>query len=957
MIIVRSLCLAVFAFLSCFVQAHTVVLSDRGDCAKLASAVPQSFVLTKLTYSSDVSLCLQEFRYIVDLPEGSTVSNAQVCDAVARLFQKKLFQGIMVTVEECAPGIHIHIDLTGVRTLQKFKVRGIWVNRDSYKQYYLMEPGDPFDMDKHIHSMEKIKEACLRDGFFNANTETDFSYDSDTKSMQVSTNISRGNRFVMREVSLVVQGERDIPSEEISQIEQQLYKKFFQRMNRTRYSKSFIEQQARLVKQYLVHRGFLQPTIVLTETVDRKDCSVRLAWNIDLKKKRTFIFFGNRFFSHNQLLDRILQFGRSAWIVPASILAQELQGAYNAKGFWDVAIDSRDEDERSFFIITEGKQVSIEQVEVQHAHSIPQRTVLKCFASLCKRRVFFDRDVLNKSLDDLVDLYMQDGFLDIKIVTHEFVSVSPNRYKLIVTVDEGERTMLDAVTIPEYPDLEKQGPFVAMLNKKFPIPYDVPMIQEQKRWLEDHFQKKGFLFVSVKPELKKDDGQTALSWIITPGQQITFGKTIIQGSSKFPFSYVMRELQYQEGQVWDQEKIRQSFLRLKDLQLFDSVSFTPVSLPGLSEQPILLKFYQDDPFEIRVRSGFELQHIRQYQTFNGLAYKVGGTFMVKNPFQRGDQFRFDVDVARSHREIVMKYRYPWLFSLPLSSLFQLYTIMYEQPGFVGSKNNIYTILQTGFLIGLRHKIRSVDVGGNIGFEWAETKINDGSQALAIQIARAINFDVSLLGKRVPFIFMEPTIMVNLLDNTLNPTRGTFSLLSLKGMFPTKDRFADSYFIKLLVEQSWFIPIRFAVAALRLRFGHIFHRVFSDIMPNERFYLGGAHSIRSYGSDLSPPLGSFVDCDGKCRIVPRGGKTMMNVNAELRIPTFKNAWIVLFQDVGVLSSDQFADFRQEHVVAGTGFGVRYLTPIGPLRFDIAWKWHKHIPEEHSYNWFLTFGQAF
>ena len=85
--------------------------------------------------------------------------------------------------------------------------------------------------------------------------------------------------------------------------------------------------------------------------------------------------------------------------------------------------------------------------------------------------------------------------------------------------------------------------------------------------------------------------------------------------------------------------------------------------------------------------------------------------------------------------------------------------------------------------------------------------------------------------------------------------------------------------------------------------------------------------------------------------------MVNFNAEIRIPLFKNAAFVIFQDVGALSSDQFADFKLEHVAAGTGFGVRYLTPIGPLRFDVAWKWSKQVPDEHSYNWFLTFGHAF
>ena len=73
--------------------------------------------------------------------------------------------------------------------------------------------------------------------------------------------------------------------------------------------------------------------------------------------------------------------------------------------------------------------------------------------------------------------------------------------------------------------------------------------------------------------------------------------------------------------------------------------------------------------------------------------------------------------------------------------------------------------------------------------------------------------------------------------------------------------------------------------------------------------------------------------------------------------FERVRFVLFQDIGLLSGDNFVDFTPNNIVAGTGFGLRFLTPIGPLRFDIAWKWKKQLPDERAYNWFLTFGQAF
>lgn len=205
-------------------------------------------------------------------------------------------------------------------------------------------------------------------------------------------------------------------------------------------------------------------------------------------------------------------------------------------------------------------------------------------------------------------------------------------------------------------------------------------------------------------------------------------------------------------------------------------------------------------------------------------------------------------------------------------------------------------------------------------------------------------------------------MIDLLDQKINPTRGGFTVLSAKGLFPLNHPQLNSVMIKALVEQSLFTSIKSVVFALRLRCGHIFQTQFNSIMPSERFYLGGANSIRSYDTDFAPPLGSFVkDADGKNKecvcFVPQGGKSMINVNAEVRFPIFKQLGGVLFQDLGALSSNKFADFNTRSILAGTGAGLRFATPVGPLRFDIAWKWTKMPSTIRSYAWFLTFGQAF
>jgi outer membrane protein assembly factor BamA len=228
--------------------------------------------------------------------------------------------------------------------------------------------------------------------------------------------------------------------------------------------------------------------------------------------------------------------------------------------------------------------------------------------------------------------------------------------------------------------------------------------------------------------------------------------------------------------------------------------------------------------------------------------------------------------------------------------------------------------------------------------------------ISLELARAINFKTDLVNKKIPYFFIEPMVYADFLNETLNPTEGFFGLATIKGMFPFKE---SSFLVKFLAEQGTFIPLDPAVLAIRFRAGHIFRREFSAVMPPERFYLGGPYSLRGYLQDYCPPLGEYIDSNGLVNYVPQGGKTMLNANFELRIPVNKQVvWGALFQDFGILIEDVITQgIGSSKPLAATGFGLRYMTPIGPLRFDIGWKWYKDRSEDPSYAWFLTFGNAF
>ncbi len=118
-------------------------------------------------------------------------------------------------------------------------------------------------------------------------------------------------------------------------------------------------------------------------------------------------------------------------------------------------------------------------------------------------------------------------------------------------------------------------------------------------------------------------------------------------------------------------------------------------------------------------------------------------------------------------------------------------------------------------------------------------------------------------------------------------------------------------------------------------------------------------MRGYQVDKCPPLGTYVDDQSEVRWIQQGGKTMLNFNTELRFPLFyKPVQGVVFQDFGILvERPQDLLVIPDKPLAATGFGLRYETPIGPLRFDIGWKWYRDHPDDPMYAWFLTFNHMF
>lgn len=944
-------------------HVRTVRIDTTKDdyAAMIVQAVPEVTTLHKISFSSDVFFEQDEFFYLTDLRESSQLTATQLVEAVRTLIKKNRFSIITLSLDSYDDGVQLHVDLVGFWSFDRLKIEGVLIGKDLYKHQYSMELGDPFNEELHETLLEKIRKDLKDKGFFKSSVTSEIKRDEKRKTVQVTLAVNRGPSFTALLEPVTVRAAADLSGHDVEVITAYIERHCLHRLSRFGYNKQTINKAALAIRKYLTAQGFLDAKIELEERIQINTGAVRISFIIDLHGKKKCTFLGNHFFTAAHLLEHIMSLGPSSWLLPTSMIQQDIIKLYTDKGFRDVQVALQEEPTELFFIINEGTRSRLDKVGIAGATLFTVDYVVKTYFKELLGQ-YCDEQAVQKALEAIGDAYTKQGFLDVSIPSIAWNrSDKKGRYDVQIVIDEGLRSSIESIRIPGYEQLEGKGP-CALPSDGTAKPFHAACLHEQRAWLLKQLGLQESMNLSIRHELKRNGTKIAILWLVNRSTAPTmkFGKTIVTGCSGFPFALLKREFCYNEDDLWDQTALKNTLKRIKALDVFVRVHVCPHA-PSIAQEKkaVLVKVHKDDRFEIRLRPGVALQQLSKKLCFNGLTYKLGGSFIVKNPLNAGDQFRVETDFTRSQQVFEISYRRPWLFFWPLKTIFKVYDNKYQQPGCIGIKKNVYQVAQQGFLTSLTKRHETYDASINLGFEYMQTIVQNKWNEhgpFALSIARAINFEPQLLGKKIPYAVIEPTVVVNKVDNNAFPRKGLLTVLSAKGMFPVGRTAEDLYFIRLLVEQSFYIPLRTLVMALRFRVGHLFHKDFASIMPTERFYLGGANSIRGYETDLCPPLG-VVDDHGERRLVPQGGKSMVNLNIEGRFPLYGRLGGVLFQDIGALTRSTFLALKEEKLLAATGFGLRYHTPLGPLRFDFGIKWRAQVPHESRYAWFLTFGHAF
>ena len=181
------------------------------------------------------------------------------------------------------------------------------------------------------------------------------------------------------------------------------------------YNKTLIDKFAATIKNYLLKKGYFVGKTSFQNFVNYKNNRVKIAFSVDLTHKKKLVFFGNHFFNNNDLLAELTVFGQSALLMPASMLVDQLETLYKKRGFWNIKVEWKEEEDSYYFVINEGPRAKIIDVELVGANWFDSDDLVnQCFGELIKSK-FFDSEILKHSIDKLTTKYMQDGFWDFSL--------------------------------------------------------------------------------------------------------------------------------------------------------------------------------------------------------------------------------------------------------------------------------------------------------------------------------------------------------------------------------------------------------------------------------------------------------------------------------------------------------------------------------------------------------------
>ena len=513
----------------------------------------------------------------------------------------------------------------------------------------------------------------------------------------------------------------------------------------------------------------------------------------------------------------------------------------------------------------------------------------------------YDAATFASDLDRLREYYRDQGYLAASIKS-EIEHLSQDEMGLKIRISEGAPTRISKASVIGGEDIDHA---FGQLEGK---PLARERISKSMSQIVSGLRNKGYAFARAEVETTIVAQEAELVLKLAPGAVCSVGVVHISGHKAMAENTILRGLTFKAGDQFSEEALQNSQYLLYRAGVFRSVALGLADSIARDNRVDVALRVSERPFRtLRVGAGYDTDE-DLWASGAWTHRNFGGDFR---------QFKLSARVSGKSREAVIGLR---------------------QAHFRGSRN----WLNLGGFVQRERQAAFVqdEVGGNISLERNITMATDV----------IVQFSSGVVDFSADSAFAEAKIglLMDTRDDIFDPKSGMLAQVAVR----ERGRFfrADGEFLQATAEGRWFrrLPLR-SVLAVRVHGGMIFELGKAGGVPNvERFFAGGINSMRGWAlNDLGPK-----DAEGE----PTGGLSRSEMSVEIRTQVLRAWGTALFLDVGAVD-EALGAFNPESLKFAAGVGLRYLSPIGPVRFDVGYRLSEDGTVKTRMQYHISLGQAF
>ncbi len=566
------------------------------------------------------------------------------------------------------------------------------------------------------------------------------------------------------------------------------------------------------------------------------------------------------------------------------------------------------------------------------------------YSKLQKNLPFVAADI-EEGADLVHRLYIAEGFLDAVVDPPRYTyHDETNQVDAIIAIQEGQQYFFGDVSFSGqtiYDAETLRGQMLDLLRQ----PYTDARVDDIPRRLQTYFKTRGYYDVKVEatgtPE-EAVNGRVPVEIAVSPGPLYRFDGVTVSGLQRLRPSFVTKRLSKLAGQIYSPDVLDERFRVLMRTGLFNLLQIKPVPVEGdLLRLDVSAEEAKSKEFGISIG----------YGTFQGGIFGV--QYRDRDLFGYGRPVTISAEISQRGYKGEILYEDPFLFDTDLSFKNRLFALTFDYDGYskfeLGDRVELTRKFTKQYEAGLIFAARHVEV--------TSTSINQRFLGQTSYFVNSLGFTQTLDLRESPLVSPRGFVFNTTFDlaskafgSEIDLARGTARLAYFLSFAPktltpgvTEDQTVPPL-------QRWFQQSLLAFGA-RTGLVHSLNNSGPDeptTLPiDERFFNGGATTVRSYGErDLGPhdPKGN-----------PIGGEFFTVFNVEYTFPLYGELQGAVFFDAGnLLPTSEEPGVDEMHYAIGAG--LRYKLPIGPIRLDYGVNPDRQ-PGEDIGAFHFSFGFAF